>query len=670
MTRSRMGALTSLLLVLTLLIPGSAVAHRGELPIVTLPPTTGPGAVVEPDHVIVRWRAGTSVAQQRAVLAADGLSRLRDLGLPGLELAATHGQRPADVAARLAARPQVAYAEPDYLLTTTADPTAEDYFPLEWGLQNTGQSVNGTAGTAGTDISFLDASAVTLGKSGVVVAVLDDGVDLSHPDLADRAWVNPGESGGGRETNGIDDDGNGYVDDVSGWDFVHDDNTVHDLNQDFHGTHVAGTIAASINGVGIVGVAPQVSIMALKFIGPKGGSTSDAILAINYAAANGADVMNASWGGPDFSQALEDAIAASGLLMVAASGNDGADIDGGTDHSYPASFTLDNIISVGAVDQDGQLAPFSDYGSTSVDLVAPGVNILSDYPESRLAYADGTSMAAPHVTGAAALAISERRWLASKPSTLRSRLIRTGTDAPATHGLTVSGRMVNAFWALDFSKPLVDAPVARLVASWALKSGDVPVRITWVGSDTGSGLDRYQLQKQVDGGAWKTVSLAGPLTASILQRLPPAHTYRFRVRAWDQARNWSAWATGPSLQLVLRNEASSSISVTGAWTRPWVTSAIGGRLRRSDDSGATASMPFTGRSIAWIAERGPGHGKAEVYINGSLVTIIDLEAATVQPRRVVFARTWSTSSQRTIEIRVLGTAGRPLVTLDAFAFLK
>ena len=146
------------------------------------------------------------------------------------------------------------------------DPTDEPGWDLLWGLHNTGQPIRGYSGTANVDIDGLEASAITHGDPAVVVAVIDDGVDFSHPDLAARAWTNPGESGGGKETNGVDDDGNGYIDDVHGWDFCNDDNTVHDFDEDFHGTHVAGTIAASLDGQGVVGVAPNVKIMALKFL--------------------------------------------------------------------------------------------------------------------------------------------------------------------------------------------------------------------------------------------------------------------------------------------------------------------------------------------------------------------------------------------------------------------
>jgi len=226
------------------------------------------------------------------------------------------------------------------------------------------------------DINALEACAITNGDSNLVVAVIDDGVNFSHPELAGRAWTNPGEV----PNNNLDDDANGYVDDVNGWDFFHGDKTVHDPTEDRHGTHVSGTIAASIDGQGVVGVAPNVKIMALKFLGPEGGYTSDAILAIQYAKAEGAKISNNSWGGPygPYDQALYDAINNSGSLFVAAAGNDGSNNDAYP--VYPASYDLPNILSVAAVDNQGKLASFSNYGATSVDISAPGVGILSSVP--------------------------------------------------------------------------------------------------------------------------------------------------------------------------------------------------------------------------------------------------------------------------------------------------
>ena len=181
---------------------------------------------------------------------------------------------------------------------------------------NTGQS----GGTPGADISAVEAWDITTGSSSVLVAVIDEGIQITHPDLAANIWLNPGEIVG----NGIDDDGNGFIDDINGWDFFNNDNSVFDGASDDHGTHVAGTIGAvGNNGTGVTGVNWNVTIMALKFLGPTGGSTSDAISAIEYAADKGVRVTSNSWGGGGFSQALKDAIDACDCIFVAAAGNDG-----------------------------------------------------------------------------------------------------------------------------------------------------------------------------------------------------------------------------------------------------------------------------------------------------------------------------------------------------------
>jgi subtilisin family serine protease len=249
-------------------------------------------------------------------------------------------------------------------------------------LHNTGQNVNGKNGTADADIDALEAWDVTTGSSDVVVAVIDSGVDINHPDLAANIWTNTAEIA----NNLIDDDGNGYVDDVNGWDFHNNDNAPHDPHG--HGTHVAGTIAAvGDNATGVTGVSWSAKIMPLRFLDAFGvGDTANALDAIDYASAMGADVINNSWGGGGFSQALKDAIEASGAVVVCAAGNSGFNTDL-TPH-YPSSYNSANIISVAASDQDDQLAGFSNFGAVSVDVAAPGTNIYSSAPGRQTIWQD------------------------------------------------------------------------------------------------------------------------------------------------------------------------------------------------------------------------------------------------------------------------------------------
>ena len=385
----RGGFLLLVLVVSALILPGGAAAQDSE------PVAQDPELVVSEDEkptielqsgeeavagqVIVKFKEEASRADKDDARSDEGLEKKEDLDLVDAEVDKIEGQSVEEAVSDLNDRPEVEYAEPDFKVYPTGY-TDEARFGDLWGLDNTGQTINGSTGLKDVDVNAPEAFAVTQGNEDLVVAVIDDGVDFSHPDLKDRAWKNPGESGGGKETNGVDDDGDGYVDDVNGWDFHNKDNTVHDA-QDLHGTHVSGTIAASMNGDGVVGVAPNVKIMALKFIGPRGGATSDAILAIDYAKKMGAKISNNSWGGGPYSQALKDAIDASGLLFVASAGNNGEDSD--TTPQYPAAYNSANILSVAAFDNGGNLASFSNYGATSVDISAPGVSVLSSIPDRR-----------------------------------------------------------------------------------------------------------------------------------------------------------------------------------------------------------------------------------------------------------------------------------------------
>lgn len=339
--------------------------------------------------------------------------------------------------AALQKNPDFAYLEPNYEITIDslqAEATPNDpSFGSLWGLHNTGQS----GGTADADIDAPEAWEISTG-SDVVVAVIDTGVDYTHPDLANNMWTNPGEIAG----NGIDDDNNGFVDDVHGWDFVNNDADPMDDNN--HGTHVAGTIAADgNNGIGIAGVNWSAEIMALKFLNSSGsGSTYGAIQALNYATMMGVPISNNSWGGGGYSTALHDAIEAAGQagqLVVAAAGNDGTNND--SSPHYPSNYTLDNVLSVAATDRNDKLASFSNYGATSVDLAAPGVSIYSTVAGGGYASFSGTSMATPHVAGAAALLLSAEPGLS--PTEIKDRLMGTADPLSVLSGKVVSGARLN-----------------------------------------------------------------------------------------------------------------------------------------------------------------------------------------------------------------------------------
>ena len=350
-----------------------------------------------------------------------------------------------DVAGWASTASGVQYFEPDFVINPTATPNDPNFNRL-WGLHNTGQ----TGGVDDADIDALEAWDITTGSRDVVIAVIDTGIDYTHPDLAANAWQNPGEIPG----NGVDDDGNGFVDDVYGYDFVNNDGDPMDDNS--HGTHVSGTIGAvGDDGVGIAGVNWEVSIMGLKFLSGGGsGSTSDAVRAVNYATMMRRDfginivATNNSWGGGGYSQALADAIDAggnAGILFIAAAGNEGNNNDALP--AYPASINSDAIIAVAATDSSNGLASFSNYGATSVDIGAPGVGIYSTTPSNNYASYSGTSMATPHVAGVVGLLAAANPSLT--PAEIREAILATSTPIASLDGRVATGGLLNAAAALN-----------------------------------------------------------------------------------------------------------------------------------------------------------------------------------------------------------------------------
>lgn len=386
------------------------------------------------DGILVRFKSGTTNFTRQQILSTANCSLVKSFRLvTGLQqVKITKNKSMANTLANLRASSAVLYAEPNYIVTAAAIPNDPRFAEL-YGLDNTGQ----TGGTFDADIDAAEAWDIQTGTD-VVVAVIDTGLDYNHEDIVGNVWINPGEIA----NNGIDDDNNGFIDDVRGWDFVNNDNDPFDDND--HGTHVSGTIAAvGNNAIGVTGVNWSARIMPLKFLSATGsGSTADAISAIDYAVLMGARISNNSWGGGAFSQALFDSIAAAqtaGHLFVAAAGNDGINTD--ATPSYPASYNLDNIISVAATDDNDALASFSNFGATTVDLGAAGVSILSTTPANTYSSFSGTSMASPHVAGAAALVLAEDPSL--DVASLKSVLL-DGVDAiAALAGISVTGGRLN-----------------------------------------------------------------------------------------------------------------------------------------------------------------------------------------------------------------------------------
>ncbi len=504
-------------LLLCLLAPLALVAQVG--PKAPLPPGAVElgGHAVNPARVLVRWKekpdpATASVLASRLLgseearalgASASGVSAelyptLDGVGYLEFDDAATHldalskGGAPAILAggassavalsvaelkrrmAALEASGRFAYVEPDYILRIQATPTDAAFTDGRlWGLRNTGQS----GGVAGIDSQVVTAWDLTTGSTNVVVAVIDSGIRHSHRDLAGNMWRNPGEIAG----NGIDDDGNGFVDDVFGINAI--TRTGDPMDDNGHGSHCAGTIGGTANDVGdLVGVAWTVRLMGLKFLSATGsGNTSDSIRCIDYAIAKGAHIINGSYGGGGSSQAVIDAITraqTAGILCVFAAGNESNNND--TNPAFPASYPQANIVSVAAIDRTGALANFSNFGATSVDLAAPGVQIFSCNFQNDAAYQtiNGTSMATPHVAGVAALL--KARFPSETAPQLRQRLLGSTRPLPSLQGRVATGGMVQARAAMDLAADGI-LEVAASVDPTPLRSGEaatITLRVT------------------------------------------------------------------------------------------------------------------------------------------------------------------------------------------------
>lgn len=361
----------------------------------------------------------------------------------------------------------VEYAEPNYIykIVGTFNGTPNDpKFGDLWGMDNTGQVTPGNSdegtpdikGVPGMDIGALQAWMITTGSKDIKVAVIDTGIDYTIPDLADNIWTNQAELNG---KPGVDDDNNGCVDDIHGCNFAGNNGDPKDDHG--HGSHVSGTIGASgNNGIGVAGVAWNTTLVAVKFLDAQGSGTLDnAVKSIDYATRVGVKIMSNSWGGGAFSQALMDSISRAkdaGILFVAAAGNDGTNND--TTPEYPASYQVDNIVSVAAVDAAGNLADFSCYGKTTVHVAAPGVHVLSNVPTTTAASGfaswSGTSMATPHVTGVAALLMSQHPE--QDYATIKARIIAGARPLAGLRGKMVSSGMVNAYYSLTDTKAPMD----------------------------------------------------------------------------------------------------------------------------------------------------------------------------------------------------------------------
>jgi subtilisin family serine protease len=751
----------------------------------------GPADAVRPSGrayaegvVLVQYRVGARAKERAAARAAVHATDHRQVsplarGLERLTLAPGASVMAAVQALR--GRGAVRFAEPDYYVTVEHNPGDDIYGQnLMWGMK---VQLGGIYGSGANEAW----ATYEVGSRDVVVGILDTGVEIAHKDLVKNIWTNPFETPG----NGVDDDGNGYVDDIHGWDFFHDDASLYDSEgADYHGTHVAGTVGAEgANSRGVVGVNWAVTMIPMKFIHGE-GSTSDAVEALDYLTdlkvRHGLNIVasNNSWGGDEASQALEDAINRGGdadILFVAAAGNDGLDID--EVPTYPASHECDTrfdnddprgfdcLISVAAITKTGGIADFSNYGSTSVDIGAPGQEIASTYPGNAYVYLDGTSMATPHVTGAIALLASCRSASTSEllrasvidngvPTGSLNGLISTGdrlsigpmmagcdlggprvwlttqaggTDTPTTVGVwfsePVSGLDVSDFtiggsssgWAIDElvmpfvpagvgglnlsatsppagtltvtlaadsvtgdggtgpaapvsitivvdrAAPTATAPAANISDIDGLSGQQIPVLLTWGGSDSGSGVQYYYVQYSRNGGAWTDLVTEWRFT-SLTAYVAPSGTIRFRVGAVDFANHASAWTPGPTFSPRLVQEGAGAIDYGGSWALGSSSSYSDGKVRYTSTGKRSATFKFTGRAVGLITTMTPNRGVVKIKLDGDLVAIVDMSWPQTLYRQVIWSRKFASANAHTVKVIVVGGQGR--VDIDAFAVLK
>jgi subtilisin family serine protease len=684
----------SLILTATPEIGAASVAHAGITagqPTIVEPalaqPTMAPPAIAPPTlvherarpaadppsatAVIVKFRSGVDAAARADSRSRAGARRVRSLRSIGAEVVRPRsGRTVAGVLAKLAADPAVEYAEPDSPVIALGDPAAEPFLgPYQWGLENPGGACAADVPCrADVDVDALAAWPLATGN-GVTVAVLDDGIDLGNPELAPQAWVNPGEtgpdgSGGDRATNGVDDDGNGYVDDVNGVNLCSDatPQTLHVDGVDWHGTAVASVLAAAADGSGMVGMAPDARVMAVRWLEPACSTVSYAVDAIEYAIAGGARVINASWGTLDESEALRDAVEdadAAGVLIVAAAGNEGS-----TQVLYPAAFDEPNVISVAAVAADGSLAWFSSYGP-AVDLAAPGEAILAIDLQASGGYAfvNGTSFAAPFVAGIAALVGELRPDLLANPAAMRSRIIGSGwADPPLARPVTASGRVADARNALDMTPPTPPASItggAKLGSR--IGSTAVTVRLTWPAATDDLAVSAYRVRYRRSGtSAWSTGTGWVTRRAATL-RLAAGAAYQVEITTRDAGAN-TVSVVYP-FRIIRRQEGYATYH--GHWVRTRWSSASGGHTRYATRAGSKARFTITGRSVALVMPTAPANGAVRVYVDGAYAGTLHLHAARTHPRRVVFRRDWAASGTHAIRLVVVGGGAHPRVDLDA-----
>lgn len=555
------------------------------------------------NEIIVQFKTTAADAEIADAVAKGGLglrkhvqtSAMKAKGHPGLTHATT--ALPVDEALRLLKNhPAVEFAEPNWIYTHQASAN-DPYFTSGylWGDYGDLGSPNNAFGSQAAEAW----AAGYVGTNTVFVGIIDEGIQYTHPDLAPNAWTNPFD-----RVDGIDNDGNGYVDDSHGWNFYGNNNAIFDPAGDHHGTHVAGTVGAKGgNGVGVAGVNWNVTFISAKFLGANGGTTIDAIEAIDYFTdlklRHGLDIvaLNNSWGGGGYSQALHDAIlraAKAGILFVAAAGNgdaNGNGLNNDTTANYPSNYdtrqgtstesaaSYDAVIAVAAIDSNGAKATFSNYGAKQVDLGAPGVAIYSTLPTDTYGGYSGTSMATPHVTGAVALYASTHPLATALE--IRNAILGSVTPTASLSGITVTGGRLNLSAIVTPSadpQPTRPAAPAGLVAT----AGSLRVSLSW---NSVSDATSYAVKRSTVSGGPYTVIASSLTTATYVDTAVQAGTnYYYVVVAVNAA------GVSPD---------SAAVSATPFAGAPAVPSGVTASSTKAQVNGnATATVKWTASSGA------------------------------------------------------------------------
>jgi subtilisin family serine protease len=656
--RQALGALLAAFLIAG--VPAFAAAEDRSFGRVASPANDDGGAT----SVIVKYRDGTSASRRTAARERAHAARIRNHADRRREVVRpAEGRSVAETVRILRADPAVEYAEPNYPVQFAASPSTEPFRKsYQWGLENAGSGcVPGYGVTCANDVDIdaVRAWAVSTG-AGITVAVTDDGLDFSHPDLTTQAWSNP-------------DDGSHGINLCSA---AGPATELHGAGEDFHGTGVASVIAAATNDTGIAGVAPDAKLMAVRWLVESKGcdDTDMGAAAIEWAVDHGADVINASWGSQLSSNTLLEAVRyaeAANVLIVAAAGN----APGIT--FYPARYDTSNVVSVAALSPSGYLASWSNSGSW-VDMAAPGEWILSacrDYPPEQLTcgdpwvYFDGTSFAAPHVAGVAAQLLALRPDLKDDVRALRSKLINSGVKSPKLDdGVTGSGRRLNAAYALDVTPPAPPAVGVRAKLGSRIGTTSTLMAIAWPAVSDAAGIESYRVRyRKVGTTAWSTITNA-TTALSATATLTYGQAYEVQVTARDRGANTTTTTVTTTPKRY--SESSTLATYTGSWSLVRSTKYQGGKARATTTAGRKVRYDFTGRSFAWVAAKGPTRGSASVWVDGVKVASVSLYSSSTSYRKVVWAKSWPTAGKHAVTLVVAGTTGHPRVDIDAAIIAK